>query len=219
MPRLKICGITRLEDAILAAEHRADYVGLIFTPASPRCLEPAKARAIADAVRGRVALVGVFMDQDPAFIERVAQTVGLDLIQLHGEEDRSLIEKLPVPVIKTTFYGPGSGEPRDTEKAAYTLLDRHRDASSSVRRDPDPDALARALADLAAERKCFIAGGITPDNLPGILDRVDSYFPFAIDVSSGVESETGIKCPFKIERLNRMLDTNKNRAREVSHAS
>ncbi|MCA9802995.1 MAG: phosphoribosylanthranilate isomerase [Cyanobacteria bacterium HKST-UBA02] len=219
MPRLKICGITRLEDALLAVEHRADYVGLIFTPASRRCLEPAKARAIADAVRDRVALVGVFMDQERAFIESVVRTVGLDLIQLHGEEDRSLIAKLPVPVIKTTFYGPGSGEPRDTETAAYTLLDRPRDASPSCRRDPDPDALASALANLAGERKCFIAGGINPDNLPLILNRFDSNLPFAIDVSSGVESETGIKCPFKIERLNIMLDKNRNRASEVSHAS
>lgn len=216
MPRLKICGITRLEDAVLAAEHRADYVGLIFTPVSRRCLEPAKARAIADAVRDRVALVGVFMDQDPAFIGRVVRTVGLDLIQLHGKEDRKLIDRLPLPVIKTTFYGPGSGEPPEMETASYALLDRPRGGSSSSSREPDPDALAGALENLGKQRPCFIAGGITPDNLPVILNRVS---PYAIDISSGVESETGIKCPIKIERLRQVLGKYGERASEVSHAS
>lgn len=216
MPRLKICGITRLEDAVLAAENGADYVGLIFTPLSPRCLEPAKARALADAVRGRAALVGVFMDQDLAFIESVAQTVGLDLIQLHGEEDRQLIARLPVPVIKTTFYGPGSGKPRDTEAAAYALLDRPRGGSSPSRREHDLIALADTLENLVPDRPCFIAGGITPDNLPVILNR---FSPFAIDISSGVESKPGIKCPVKIERLKAVLGTYRHRASEVSHAS
>jgi phosphoribosylanthranilate isomerase len=104
---VKICGITRPEDALLAVELGAGLLGLNFWPGSPRAVSPAQGREIADAVRGRATLVGVFVDHAVSGIEEAAATVGLDLFQLHGDEVPAEVAPLAARAIKALRVGEG----------------------------------------------------------------------------------------------------------------
>jgi phosphoribosylanthranilate isomerase len=203
--RIKICGITTVEDARLAIEAGADFLGLIFAPRSPRCVEIKTAREIALAVKeetpplgwgGATRLVGVFQDQDLAEIQAVVKQVPLDFIQLHGEEPLSLAAQLPLPVIRfapLVEAGPllGWNAEIDTtgKRIAALLLEPPKGSGLSL---PDwleahPDGEA-ALRTISRETPLFLAGGLTPDNIAAVLHRVR---PFAVDVASGVEIQPG----------------------------
>src|SRR5947209_1856014 len=104
MTKIKICGITREEDAIAAAAHGADFLGFIFVPASPRFVEPERAAEIAAAVREQgnaPKFVGVFRDASTDYIRAIAGVVGLDVVQLHGGETEEDIRALAIPAVKT----------------------------------------------------------------------------------------------------------------------
>jgi phosphoribosylanthranilate isomerase len=194
---VKICGLTRPDDAGLAAELGAAAVGMIFWPGSPRAITPDLARDVAAAVPPHVLTVGVFVDATRDEIARIADTVPLSAVQLHGVEDAAFAGTLPWPVIKAVSL-PGDGTLPDVEQwspATRVLLDAF---------DPDRRGGTGRTVDwgrasiLAARRPIILAGGIRADNVSAAVARVR---PAGIDVSSGVELAPGVKDPAKLRAL------------------
>ncbi len=182
---IKICGITREEDAAAAVEAGASAIGFIFWPKSPRFVDPFRARTIARSLPAFVTPVGVFVNQPAEYVNSVASLVGLGAVQLHGDESMADADAIDAPVIKAMRVGDErlDGWPsRD-----LVLLDVH---------DPEQRGGTgrtidwAAAADVAAGRRVLLAGGLTPENVADAIARVR---PYGIDVSSGVERSPGIK--------------------------
>src|SRR5438105_2952129 len=126
MTKIKICGITREEDALRAAELGADFLGFIFVPASPRFMEPERVAAIVARVREREnppRFVGVFRDSSPDYVREIAAVSGIDLVQLHGTESDDDIVRIGVPAVKTLHVGETMPETHATPNAAWLLFD------------------------------------------------------------------------------------------------
>jgi phosphoribosylanthranilate isomerase len=184
---VKICGITRREDAMAAVEAGAGAIGFVFWPDSPRFIDPHRARVIAAALPPFVTAVGVFVNQPVDYVRGVASLVRLGVVQLHGDESPEYAAGLPVPVLKAVAIR--EGEEPDEEWPARTtfLLDVHDPVQrGGTGRTIDWDAAAA----VAKRRRVFLAGGLTPDNAAAAVNRVR---PYGIDVSSGVERAPGIK--------------------------
>jgi phosphoribosylanthranilate isomerase len=183
---VKICGITRLEDAEAAVALGAGAIGFIFWPQSPRAIDPERARAIAAALPPFVTTIGVFVNQAPALVNDVAARVGLGAVQLHGDERVDVLAQIERPVVKAFAMG-GSEEPDAWPARVRLLIDAH---------DPDQRGgtgktvdWGRAAA-IAARRPVLLAGGL---NAANVGDAIRAVRPFGIDVSSGVESSPGVK--------------------------
>jgi len=197
--RVKICGITRPEDAETAAALGADAVGFVFWPRSPRFIDPGRARVIARALPPMVTAVGVFADQPPEEVGRVAAAVGLGAVQLHGQERISDYAGLTCRVIKAVPMGPGRSPDAALALPAHVtvLLDAH-----------DPVRLGgtgttidwTVAATVARARRVILSGGLRPAN---VRDAIATVAPYAVDVSSGVEASPGRKDP---ERLRALFD-------------
>ena len=187
-PKVKICGITRVEDALVAAELGADYLGFVFVKESPRYVTPEQARVIAvECVRAspHSRMVGVFRDEDPETVRKIAEHVGLDLVQLHGEETYTLGG---IPTIKAFQVSDALPEP--TTAADYVLFD----SGGGTGRTFDWSLLDGYVH----AKPFFLAGGLTPEN---VLAAITSARPYAIDLSSGVESRPGLKDGDKMRLL------------------
>jgi phosphoribosylanthranilate isomerase len=188
--RVKICGVTRAEDARDAALLGADAVGLNFVPASPRCLSPEGARRIIDILPPFVAPVGVFVDYpNPEALEDFATSLGLEAVQLHGDESPdycSVIRR--VRVIKAL----GVGESFQVQNLArYRVSGFLLDAASPRARGGTGQTFDWSRAAGAnAFGHIVVAGGLDAGN---VGDAIGQLHPFAVDVSSGVESSTGLK--------------------------
>jgi len=195
-PRVKICGLTRVEDALLAAELGADLLGLNFFSGSPRCLTVAAARRIAAAVGGRVPLVGVFVNAGREELERIRTEIGLALLQLHGDEPDELVRELGPAALKV-FPGAEEAERRLAEfPAAWGFL---IDSGDRLRYGGTGESWEwRRLALPASGQPVLIAGGIGPDNARAALAATGAA---GIDVGSRVESAPGIKDPLRLRRL------------------
>jgi phosphoribosylanthranilate isomerase len=195
--KVKICGITSVVDARAAVAAGADFLGLNFFPPSPRHVEIDAATAIAAAVGG-VPLVGIFVDEARATVERVAAAVGLAALQFHGDEDPDYCRGWPWRTIKALRIRAGADPARlaadyDTD---YVLLDTH---VPDVRGGTGVPLAVDAAAGLPAAR-LFVAGGLTPDT---VADAVRRFRPFAVDVASGVEESPGRKDHAKVEAFIR----------------
>ena len=195
--RIKICGITRAEDAALAAELGASAIGFIFWPQSPRFIDPARAAAIAAALPRSVVPVGVFVDQPLEDMQAIASQVPLGAVQLHGAETPAVAAALMQPVIKAipviNGFDPSS---LDAWSSAITVL---LDAHDPVKRGGTGRTIDWSLAAKAAERRpIMLSGGLTPTNVRAAVHAVR---PYAVDVSSGVEAAPGIKDPAKLRAL------------------
>ncbi|GBD98826.1 N-(5'-phosphoribosyl)anthranilate isomerase [bacterium BMS3Abin07] len=187
MVKVKICGLTRLEDALSAIEYGADALGFVFYEKSPRFMSPEAAGEIVKKLPPFVTTVGVFVNDHPSRINEVVKTAGLDMVQLHGDEPQEMCDMWP-RVIKAFRVR----DSRDLERlkkyqvAAY-LLDAY---------DPGiPGGTGQSFNwDIAVEAKqggrVILAGGLTPDNVEKAVRRVR---PYGVDVSSGVEKKKGIK--------------------------
>jgi phosphoribosylanthranilate isomerase len=194
---VKICGITRVEDALDAATLGASAVGFVFWPGSSRAIGPADARTIVDALPPLVTPVGVFVDQPEDEVSQIASDVRLGAVQLHGKESPEFCRRLRRPVIKAFGVGASFDERLiDGYPLGITIL---LDAQDDVAHGGTGRLIdwARA-ARIAASRRVMLAGGLRPDNVEAAIARVR---PFAIDVSSGVETSPGVKDRSKMRLL------------------
>lgn len=178
-----------MEDALAAARLGVDAIGLVFYPLSPRAVEVEQARQIAQAMPPFVTTVGLFVDAGPAAIEAVLRRVPLDLIQFHGAETPADCERFGRPYIKAIRMREGVDLQREAERfqTAQGLLvdayDPNRPGGTGQRCDWDriPKDLPKPL---------ILAGGLEPENVRAAIAQVQ---PWAVDVSSGVESAKGVK--------------------------
>lgn len=184
MLKVKICGITRVQDALAAAEEGADYVGLIFAR-SPRKIDPAAAHDIARKLPRGVEAVGVFMDQPLGEVRGLLRETGIRIAQLHGAEDPAYGRSLGVPYIKAfDTFTDRTLKLLKTHEALAFLLDLPKGAAKAG--DVDP-----AWAKLAKKHgKVLLAGRLTPDRVGPLVRKIR---PWGVDVSSGVETSPGIK--------------------------
>jgi phosphoribosylanthranilate isomerase len=182
---VKVCGITRADDAEAAVELGANALGFIFWPASPRFIDPFRARAIAATLPPFVTTVGVFVNQPAEYVNGVASLVRLGAVQLHGDESVADAEAIDAPVIKAMRVGDERIDGWPSRN--LVLLDVHDpERRGGTGRTIDWAAAAK----VASRRRVLLAGGLTPDNVGDAIARVR---PFGIDVSSGVERAPGIK--------------------------
>lgn len=205
-PRVKICGLTRAEDARLAAELGAWALGFVFFPASPRAVTGESVAAIVATVRAaghRALATGVFVDAPPAEIAAVARTAGLDAVQLHGDEPPAacarLRDLLPNTLIIKAFRPRSVADVGAFEGYAEVCDARLVDAYDPRLAGGTGRRADWALA-LAARRygPLVLAGGLDPEN---VREALAAVAPWAIDLSSGVESSPGVKCPVKLSQL------------------
>ena len=187
--KVKVCGITRRDDALLAADLGASAVGFVFWPRSPRYIEPAAAAAISLDLPADVAPVGVFVDPTASEVQRIAMQAGLAAVQLHGDEPATLCDGLPYRVLKAVpVAGDGTHAAADRVPSRVTVL---LDARDPVRKGGTGRTVDWKLAaDVAVRRRVFLAGGLCPENVAAALRTVR---PYGIDVSSGVEAQPGRK--------------------------
>jgi len=191
---VKICGITRAEDAAVAVTHGASAIGFIFWAKSRRYVDPDQARAIVRTLPPFVTPVGVFVNEPADAINAVAAQVGLGAVQLHGDETPELLDALVSPVVKAVGRIDA-----DTARRWPSRVRLLVDADERVQRGGTGiKADWAAAAVLARQRPIVLAGGITPEN---VGDAVLTVQPFGIDVSSGVEDAPGIKNPEKLRAL------------------
>lgn len=194
MTRVKICGITSVADALAAADAGADYAGLNFYPGSPRCVTPAVAAEIASCLPARVTAVGVFVDAPLDHVREVAQQARLRLIQLHGSESAAYCAALGERVIKAFRARAGI----ETAVSAYRVHAVMLDTAHKVLHGGTGRSFDWTLLERIAHRRIFVAGGVTPSNVSGLVGR---YRPFAVDVCSGVESAPGRKDPARMSEF------------------
>jgi len=192
--RVKICGITRVEDAAAAARAGADAIGLVFYPPSPRCLSPEQARRLRRALPPFVTAVALFVNPAREAVERVLAEVRPDVLQFHGEEDPSFCTQFGVPYIKACRVKEGTDLLKyfaPFADAQGWLADAYVEAYGGVGAQFDW-SLVPALRD----RPLILSGGLTIANVGEALRVVK---PWGVDVSSGVEVAKGIKDAAMIE--------------------
>jgi phosphoribosylanthranilate isomerase len=182
---VKICGITRLEDAQAAVACGAGALGFVFWPGSPRFIDPHRARAIVATLPPFVTTVGVFVNQPADHVTGVASLVRLGTVQLHGDEAADYAAGISTPVIKAVTV---ANPQLSTWPARITLLLDVYDPEKRGGTGRTVDWTVAAA--IAAQRKVLLAGGLTPEN---VVDAVTRVRPFGIDVSSGVERSPGVK--------------------------
>ncbi len=185
--RVKICGITRLYDALAAVDLGADAIGLNFWPGSKRFIAPADARAIVSRLPPFVAAVGVFVDPTREEVLRARDLSGVGVVQLHGDEPPELCASIPLPVVKAIRV---SGSHALAALASYEVRAFLLDA-------PGPDYGGsgdvfdwKLAAGAAREVPVILAGGLHPGN---VAEAIRAVRPWAVDVASGVESAPGVK--------------------------
>jgi phosphoribosylanthranilate isomerase len=202
--KVKICGITNWPDARRAIAAGADFLGFNFYADSPRYVTPAKARRIVRRLPIGVTSVGVFVNETEQKMLEIAQIVGLDRVQLHGEESPSTVKRMgrEVPVIKALRV-------RKTLRASQ--LARFKHASALLLDGFDPSqwgGTGRTFDWRLAKRarrgaKLFLAGGITPEN---VGQAIRTARPYAVDVCSGVEAKPGKKDPKRLKSFMREVE-------------
>ena len=215
MTRVKICGITNLEDARMAVEAGADALGFIFVENTPRFVTPEQVAPIVRALPPFVTAVGIFWDHPTGHIKAIIEACGLRVVQFHGDETPEDCQGYSVPVIKTIKLPPvstldGLPEYRLTERfgallyrkvvAAY-LLDSQARWSEGEGREPLEWRSIRLMADKSpreSQLPIVLSGGLTPEN---VATAVSIVRPFAVDVNSGVEARPGKKDADKVQRF------------------
>lgn len=186
--RVKFCGITRVEDALAAVALGVDAIGLVLTRKSPRCVAALQAREIRRALPPFVAAVALFMDDEPGFIADAVATVQPDLLQFHGREAQGECLRYEVPYLKAIAMAGSDATPQLHEHAAAVgfVFDAHTPGSpGGGGRTFDWTRIPRDIPG-----PLILAGGLTCDNVGSAIRAVR---PYAIDVSSGIESAPGIK--------------------------
>jgi phosphoribosylanthranilate isomerase len=196
-PRVKICGITRLQDLHAACDAGADALGFVFYAKSPRHLSPAAAAALLRELPPFVQSVGLFVDAAPAFIEAVLRVAPLDLLQFHGDETPADCARYGRPYIKAVRVNRGTDLLKcaaDFEAARGLLLDAFVPGVPGGTGERFDWALIPPELPLPV----ILSGGLDPGN---VADAVRTVRPWAVDVSSGVEASKGIKDAHKVAQF------------------
>jgi phosphoribosylanthranilate isomerase len=188
MVRVKLCGLTRLEDVLLGVELGVDAFGFNFVEGSPRRITPAQARDLCAAVPAFTSRVGVFVDQPPRVMEATALMAGLTCLQLHGDEPPDSCRGIALPWYKAhRVHGDFVPESVSRYRSSTCLLDAYdpeRKGGTGTTFDWTMARLTSAYA------RIIVAGGLTPLN---VGDAIAAARPYAVDVNSGVESAPGKK--------------------------
>ncbi|MEW6487844.1 MAG: phosphoribosylanthranilate isomerase [Thermodesulfobacteriota bacterium] len=191
--RVKICGLTRRDDALWAAEAGADALGFVFAPRSRRRADPEVVARSVGELPPFVTAVGVFQDQPMEEVRRVVRECGLGLAQLHGAEDAAYVAALGVPVLKAVGLG---------RREDLALLDAYSGLSAFLLDAPAGGSGQTFDWEWAVEAgrraRIVLAGGLTPDNVAEAVRRVR---PWAADTCSGTEASPGLKDPEKVRRF------------------
>jgi phosphoribosylanthranilate isomerase len=192
--RVKICGVTRAEDALTACRAGADAIGLVFYPPSPRNVSVATARAIVEQLPAFVTIVGLFVDASADLIARARAEVPLDVLQFHGDESPEFCERFDAPYVKAVRMQPEVDlleYARRYKRARGLLLDTFvTGAQGGTGRRFD-----WTLIPAHVPLPIVLSGGLDPEN---VEQAIRSVRPWAVDVSSGVEAAKGIKDPQRI---------------------
>lgn len=199
--RSKICGITRIEGALAAAEAGADAIGLVFYARSPRAVNVQQARAIIAALPPFVTTVGLFVNASRCELNEILDAVPLDLLQFHGDETPADCDGYHRPWIKALRVRPGDDLEAGCQqyaKASGILLD------TFVAGVPGGtgEAFDWSLIPEHLSKPIILAGGLSADNVGAAIAQVR---PYAVDVSGGVEQAKGIKDPARIEAFMRAV--------------
>lgn len=193
--RIKFCGITRVDDARRAAELGIDAIGFVFTRASQRFVGISQARSIRAALPPFVCAVALFMDDEPGWIEEVISSVQPDLLQFHGSEVDGFASSFARPYVKAVPMASVTNAGRHVAEfpaAAGFVLDSHaRGAHGGSGETFDWERVPAA-----AGREFVLAGGLTAHN---VAQAIATVRPYAVDVSSGIESAPGIKDASKMQ--------------------
>jgi phosphoribosylanthranilate isomerase len=189
--RVKICGVTRVEDAEAAILAGADLIGLNFYRPSPRYLDRASARTIRQVIGHRAQVVGVFVNEARAVIGACARELGLDMLQFHGDEEESMLRGWALPVIRALRVRAGEARAAISRtQADYVLLDTFNSVLYGG------SGVARPLKELEQLdlSRVFLSGGLNAANVASAA----ALGPYAVDAASGVESTPGIKDHLKL---------------------
>jgi phosphoribosylanthranilate isomerase len=193
--RVKICGITRLDDALLAIEQGADALGFVFYKKSPRYISPADAASICCQLPVFVEKVGLFVNEVAATVEAISQTVGLTLLQFHGSEDEAYCASFTTRYMKAIRV--------KNQQDVITAFEQYP-SSSSILLDTYVEGLQGGTGQsfdwgvipLGEASQIVLAGGLNADN---VKDAIVQLRPYGVDISGGVESAAGIKSFDKIQ--------------------
>jgi phosphoribosylanthranilate isomerase len=192
--RVKICGITRVEDALSAVQAGADAIGLVFYTSSPRRVSIAQARDIVAAMPPFVSVVGLFVNANSTEIQSILSKVRLDILQFHGDETPAQCEQINLPYYKAIRVKPETNLLQyaiDFKAAKALLLDAYSEqAYGGTGHTFDWNLISQDLP-----KPIILAGGLDAHNVAGAIQQVR---PYAVDVSGGVESAKGIKDAGKI---------------------
>ena len=195
--RIKICGITRLEDALTAADAGADAIGFVFHRPSPRYVDPERAASIARAMPPFVALVGLFVDLDAAVVRDIISVAGLSLLQFHGDETPEFCAQFATPFMKAIRVRPEVDLLQCDARfsgASALLLDAYRPGVPGG----TGETFDWELVPQNLQSRVVLSGGLNAANAGVGIRRL---MPWGVDVSSGVESAPGIKDPDRIEQF------------------
>jgi len=197
MTKIKICGITNLNDANIAAESGADALGFIFAE-SCRCVTPQTARDIALSLPPFISKIGVFVDEDPLVIQKIADYCYLDTVQLHGDKCRDYSGLLQIRIIRV-FAVKGDSMPDQIRSRRFGcfMLDTYQ---ADLHGGTGQTFNWQIAKDASKFGRVILSGGLNPDNISQALSAVQ---PYAVDVCSGVEKIPGVKDPPKIKHFIR----------------
>jgi phosphoribosylanthranilate isomerase len=211
--RIKICGITRFEDAKVAAGLGVDALGFIFYPKSPRHITPDAAAAIIKQLPPFISRVGVFVDEDLEKVIQIARTAGIDTIQLHGSETPRYCSKIPLPVVKAFSIDSSTDI---SLLGQYSVSGFLLDTWASDRRGGTGKTFDWSIARTASTRyrNIILAGGLNPQNME---EAVSTVLPYGVDISSGVEIKPGIKNPRKIRDVVQIIRAWERGGKECDH--
>ena len=195
MIRIKVCGITRVEDALVAARCGADAVGLVFYKQSPRYVTTKQAKQVVDALPPFVTVVGLFVNSEVELIREIMASVPLDMLQFHGDESPEFCGQFAHPYLKAIRVKAGVDLLQcasDFDSAKGLLLDAHVDGIHGG----TGTAFDWTLIPSELPLPLILSGGLALGNISAAIKQVK---PYAVDVSSGVEASKGIKDATKIE--------------------
>jgi len=202
--KVKICGITNIDDARICDDCGADALGFIFFNKSKRYIEPDKAKMIIDSLPFFVFKVGVFVNEDVDRVNQIANELKLNAVQLHGDEDLNYCEKINYPIIKAIRVDNKLNENLDKYSKYTILLDsKYENEYGGTGQKFNWDLIPES-----SRNKIILAGGVSEKNIDDIFNRIK---PQAVDLSSSLEKEPGIKDHEKVKSFFRKINKLRNK--------